>query len=230
MHIKNLLFLVASFSLIVEISSCQVQTVTNGTRVLLVTAQGTATVPANVAIVTLGVQITAPTAQQAQQEAASRASNVIDALQARNVSELETVTIALIPLRDSQGNGTGFTGINTLQFQTTPQTVGEIIDEAVAAGATTINGITFVASDEDFRLAQDQAIQMAIENARRQAGVGLGQLQVSSQQAVINAMVINSPPMPVPFTALAQDVSLQATPVIPGQQDVTATVTLEFRF
>jgi uncharacterized protein YggE len=211
---------------LMQLSSCYAAT-SNATQILTVNGQGSVSIPTSQAIVTLGVEVQEPTAQQAQQAAAERANNVIQVLQSRGVSDLETVRVSLFPVRGQTGNITAFTAVQTVQFRAPPDQVGDIIDSAVEAGASTIDSISFVASDEQFREGQRQAIQLALEDAQQQASFTFNRLGLQQQEIV--GIRVNAPPSAIPLRATAQNAAL-STPILPGEQDVTANVALDIAF
>ena len=110
--------------------------------------------------------------------------------------------------------------------------MGTLLDDAIAAGANQINGVSFVAADDALDAARDTALQDATANAQAQADVVLRSLNLSAQE-IVGIQVNNAPPPPRPLpvqsrAALAEaDVS---TPVEGGEQTVNARVTLQIRY
>lgn len=84
----------------------------------------------------------------------------MELLQARNVEKLETTGIRLNPIyrtqNDSPRSITGYSGSNTVRFRTASEQAGKILDDAVQAGATRIDGISFTTSDEAIAMAQNK--------------------------------------------------------------------------
>jgi uncharacterized protein YggE len=99
---------------------------------------------------------------------------------------------------------------------------GAILDKVVQAGANRVSGIQFDLSDR--KVFEDAAIKSAIGEARRRAqimadaaGVTLGKMTSVTASAGGGG--------PIPFAARA-DFAAARTPVLPGQQTVTASASI----
>jgi len=120
-------------------------------RSLSVTGRGEETIPATIALVQLGVEVQGKNATGVQQEVARRSSAVVELLRSRNVEKLQTTGIRLNPNYTFENNVqrlTGYIAVNTVSFRIDTQRVGYLLDEPVNAGATRIDGISFVASED----------------------------------------------------------------------------------
>ncbi len=205
-------------------------------RTLVVTGQGDEMIPTTLAQVSLGVEVQADTAVAAQQEAAQRSSAVVEFLRSRNVEKLETTGINLSPRYNYANNEqelVGYTASNTVSFRVATDDAGGLIDDAVRTGATQISGISFVAEDEAIADAQSVALREATEEAQQQADVVLTALGLSRQEVVgiqINGASAPVPPPIIYRSALADRAESASSPVIGGEQTVTASVTLEIRY
>jgi uncharacterized protein len=207
-------------------------------RTLTVTGQGTETIPTTLSRVQLGVEVQGDTAEKVQQEAARRSSAVVDLIRSRNVTKLQTTGISLSPRYDYSNNGEqkiiGYTATNTISFQVTTDRAGTIMDDAVKAGATRIDGVSFIADDGAIATAQRQAIREATQEAQAQADAALSALGLSRKEVVSIQVNGASPPPPVLYQSdslEARAVSAPApTPVIGGEQEVQASVTLQFSY
>jgi uncharacterized protein len=205
-------------------------------RSLSVTGRGEETIPATIALVQLGVEVQGKNAAQVQQEVAQRSSAVVELLRSRNVEKLQTTGIRLNPNYSYQNNVqrlTGYTAVNTVSFRIDTQRVGNLLDEAVNAGATRIDGISFVASEEAIATARQQALREATLDAQRQADVVLSTLNLSRQEVIgiqINNAFAPPPPAPVAEFRAANMGVPASTPVIGGEQRVEAVVTLQIRY
>lgn len=204
-------------------------------RVLTVTGQGEEQIATTLAQVNLGVEIEAETAEAAQQEAAQRSSAVVELLRDRNVEQLQTTGIRLNPQYRSVDDTraiTSYVATNTVSFEVPIDAVGSLLDDAVTAGATRIQDVSFRASDAAVVAARDTALRNAVEDAQAQAQSVLSALNFTADEIVsiqINGAV---PPTPIPQPRQAQfaDAVAASTPVVGGEQTVTATVTLQIRY
>jgi uncharacterized protein YggE len=200
------------------------------TRILNVTGQGTVSIPTSISVVRLGVQAEGKTAVEVQQEVARRSAAVVELLRSRNVEKLETTGISLNPVYNYQNDRqllTGYTGINTVSFRLSTTDTGQLLDDAVKAGASRIDGISFVASDEAIERARQQALQQATQDAQKQADTVLSVLNLTRRGIVNISINSASAPRPQPLMRAASFQAESATtPVIGGEQEVRASVTL----
>lgn len=205
-------------------------------RTLTVTGQGEETVQTSLVQVRLGVEVQGKTAQAAQQEVARRSESVVALLRSRQVDKLETSGVSLNPNYSYQEGRppviTSYTATNIVSFQVPAVRAGAILDEAVKAGATRIDGISFIATDSALETARQQAIREAIQEAQAEAGVVLATLDLR-QQEIVGIQVNGAAPPPfIPgpkLEAVQQDATAR-TPIIPGEQEVQVSVTLQIRY
>lgn len=204
-------------------------------RTLTVSGQGVVTIPTTQTQVQLGVEVLGKTAEEVQTEAAKRTASVIELLRSRNVEKLETTGIRLNPTysyANDQQRLTGYSATNTVSFRLNTEKVGSLLDDAVKAGATRIDGISFVASDPEINAAQQQALKLATKEAESQANAVLSALNLTSRE-IIGIQVNNASapvPMPVMYRADVAVASAPPTPVVGGEQQVRASVTLQISY
>lgn len=205
-------------------------------RTLSVSGRGVETIPTTLAQVSLGVEIQGKTAQEVQQEAARRSSAVVAFLKSQNVEKLQTTGIQLNPVYSYTNNVqriTGYAANNTVSFRIPTEKAGTLLDNAVKAGATQINGISFVANDEAIALAQKQALKEATQDAQQQADAVFSALGFKAKE-VVSIQVNNASPPPPPMLFRAEAAKLAnadaSTPVVGGEQQVEASVTLQISY
>lgn len=205
-------------------------------RTLTVTGQGEEKVQTSLAQVRLGVEAQGKTAQAVQAEVAQRTSAVVDLLRSRQVEKLETTGISLNPNYSYQENKppilNGYRGSNIVSFQVPTPKAGPLLDEAVKAGATRIDGISFMATESALKTGRQQAIREAIQDAQDQADTVLSALNLTRQEIVSIQVNGATPPPPRPLLreAALDTAQSASTPIIGGEQEVRASVTLEFRY
>lgn len=207
-------------------------------QTLTVTGRGEETIPTTLAQVQLGVEVQGKTAQQVQQEAARRSSSVVELLKSRNVEKLQTTGITLNPVYSYNNNVqrlTGYAATNTVTFRIPTERAGTLLDDAVKAGATQINSISFVATDQAITQARQQALKEATQDAQQQASAVLSALGFQPKQVVSiqvnDANVPTPPPRPLLRAELGKATSQDAsTPVVGGEQLVEALVTLQISY
>lgn len=202
-------------------------------KTLTVSGEGMVMIPTTLTQVQLGVEVQGKTAEEVQEEAARRTTAVIDLLRSRNVEKLETTGIRLNPTysyANEQQRLTGYSATNTVTFRLPTEKAGSLMDDAVQAGATRIDGISFVATDAEISKAQQQAVKLAIQDAELQASTVLSTLNLTRRE-IIGIQVNNaSIPVPMPVMYKAENVAAPSTPVIGGEQQVRASVTLQISY
>lgn len=208
-------------------------------RTLTVSGRGVETIPTTLSQVTLGVEVQGKTVQEVQKEAARRSSAVVALLKSRNVEKLQTTGINLNPVYNYNNNVqriTGYAAINTVSFRIPTDRAGTLLDEAVKAGATQINGISFVASDEAIAKGRQQALTEATQDAQQQANAVFSALGFQPKEVVsIQVNGANAPPPPRALSAATAqkneaDSAFASTPIVGGEQQVEASVTLQISY
>ena len=164
---------------------------------------------------------------------------MISAIQAMGIAKdrISTVNYNVYPEQqynpqqgDKEPRIVGYNVINTVRVDIHDiSKVGAVIDTALSKGANNINSLDFYASSEDS--TRRQALAEAVQRARgdaealaRGAGGQLGDLIELSSAPAYN------PPRPVPMMMAARDEARSATPVNPGEQTLTVTVSARWRF
>lgn len=204
-------------------------------RTLTVSGRGVESISTTLSQVNLGVEVQGKTAQEVQQEADRRSSAVVALLKSRNVEKLQTAGITLNPVYSYTNNVqriTGYAASNTVSFRIATDRAGTLLDEAVKAGASQINGISFVATDEAIATAQKQALKEATQDAKQQADAVFNALGFQPKEVVSIQVNNASPPPPILYRAEAAKVRSTdaSTPVVGGEQQVEASVTLQISY
>jgi uncharacterized protein len=201
---------------------------------IVVPGHGAVRVEPNVADVRLGVLTVRPTAGEARAAAASAMEAVVGALRDGGVEprDLRTNLLSLDAVRDYSGGSQRITGYQlSNSVEATIRSIdraGFLIDAALAAGATSLDGLTFRLDDPTDALAE--ARRLAVADARRraetlagEAGVALGQVAA----IVEGGDHAPGPPRPVAlFRAKAE--ADASTPVEAGTSELAIDVTVEF--
>lgn len=231
------LLLTASFVLMAGIAPGTTQE-RKPARTLTASGRGIVTIPTTLSQIRLAIEVSAKTPTAAQQAAATRSTRVIDYLKTQRVDKLQTTGINLNPTYTYPPNSTpqltGYTANNSISFRVTTDRAGAILDAAVKNGATRIDGVSFIASDEAIAIAQTQALKQATQDAQRQADAVLDSLNFKRREVIGIQINSNSTPAPIPISQamlsqqkLAPDAT---TPVIGGEQQVEAGVTLDIGY
>lgn len=204
-------------------------------RTLTVTGRGVEAIPTTQTQVRLGVEVQGKTAAQVQQEAARRSSAVVELLRSRQVEKLETAGITLSPTYSYENNQqrlTGYTATNTVSFRINTASAGTLLDDAVNAGATRIDGVSFVAAESAIEQARKQALRKATQDAQAQADAVLSALNLKRGEILgiqVNG-AIAPPPMYRQLAGARAAAADAATPVVGGEQQIEASVTLQIGY
>ena len=206
-------------------------------RRLDVTGQGEVKAPPDLAVVSFAVETTAPAASAAVAENAKRSSALAEALkkQLGTNGKVSTTRYSLDPVYEQRERGataappriTGYIARNQVRAETTAiDTVGKLIDAAIAAGANSVDGPEFTLQNRV--VAQNDALQRAGQDARRQAEAAAAAIGVNLGK-VLSASV-SGPPMvmPPPRMRMAMAEASVATPIEAGDVNVTATMQVTY--
>ena len=207
-------------------------------RTLTVRGRGVERIAATLSRVNLGVEVQGKTAQEVQQEVARRSQAVVELLKSRKVDKLQTSGISLNPaysFKNDVRRLTGYTATNTVSFEIATEKASQILDEAVKSGATRIDGISFIAPEPAINKAKKEALREATKDAQARANDVLDSLGFSSKEIVgieVDNATAQAPPIFRRESAFSMRTSSDAakTPVIGGQQQVEATVTLQISY
>lgn len=206
-------------------------------RTLTVSGQGNEPIQTTLAQVNLGIEVQGKTADEVQAQAAQRSSAVVDYLKNQGVEKLQTTGINLSPRYSYDNNRQrldGYTASNSVSFRVPTTKAGRIMDQAVKAGATRIDGISFIATDAAIATARQAALKQATQKARQEADTVLDALNLQAKDIVsiqVDGATTPPPPYPMPVGAFREAKAADAvTPVVAGEQEVRASVTLQIRY
>lgn len=234
------IFIVAVFALALVLSACQPATINQAAplpqRTLSVDGTGTAFLTPDIAYVYLGVHTEKLTAAEAVEENNAQTQTVIQALTEFGVDakDIRTTNFSIWPM-DKIDPATGtYTGEKTYAVDNTVyvtvrdlETMGDLLDTVIQAGANTVQSIQFDVADKDAALgtARTDAVKDATEKAQElatAAGVELGEL---------HSVSFTSVPMYPIFDGRGGGGAAEAAaavPIQPGQLSFTVTVTVTY--
>jgi uncharacterized protein YggE len=199
-----------------------------------VSGSGEVSVAPDVADVTVGVSITKPTVAEAQSAAATSMASVVAALKKDGVDtkDIVTVNLSLSPVYDYNNNSaprlTGQQYTNTVRVTVRDLgRVAAVVDDTVAAGATTIQGISFRLDDP--KTVQSQARQLAMKDARAKADALTAAAGVSVKGV---ASISETSTTPIIYNGATTDskaaATQVATPIQTGTTDVVISVSVTY--
>ena len=199
-----------------------------------VSGEGSVNAAPDFAQVTVGVTSTGKNAGDALAANAKAASALVSLIKTEGVApaDIQTSDVSISPMFSQPAPGqtsapaiTGYSVSNnvTMRIRDIPH-LGALLDRAVTAGANSIYGIGFGHNNVSTLL--DKARPLAVEDARRKAeifasagGARLGRLMVLTEEAG------RKPPMAF---SRAYTAAAAPTPIEPGEDKLTVTVTARF--
>ena len=204
-------------------------------RTLTVTGNGVEAIATTITQVRLGVEAQGKTANEVQEAVARLSNAVVTLLKSRSVEKLETTGINLNPVYSYDNNRQkleGYGASNIVSFRVPTEKAGTLLDDAVKAGASRIDGVSFVAADQAIATAQKLALRKATQDAQSQADAVFSALNLTRKEIV--SVQVNGASAPVPLmadTARFRVAASQApTPVVGGEQRVEGSVTLQISY
>lgn len=197
---------------------------------LSVTGTGNVRVAPDEAVVELGVVTEGKTAAEATASNAKVTQAVIDAVAAQPNHGVTTTGLSVSPILSfDQKTGVstivGYRATNGVEVKTKIADAGQVYDAGIAAGATSSSGITFgIHNEAPYR---EDALRLAVEAAYREAKV----VAQAARVELVGIQSIQVDPIGgrLAFRAAPLDVSAVATPVIPEEKTISATVQIVYR-
>ncbi len=190
-------------------------------RTITVSGTGSVSAVPTRASVSFGVQTQAATAKAALAQNAAAMRQVLAALERAGARDVRTESVSLSPTYAEDQQVRGFTAANTVSATVTYAAAGATIDAAVDAGANQVYGPSPLAEDADARYRQ--ALAKAVADARARAAA-LAKAAGAALGEVTSIAEGGSQPIPVDKRAAVAD----STPIVPGEQQTTATVTVTY--
>ena len=195
---------------------------------ITVTGEGVVQIVPDIATLVIGVTTQGETAA----EALSANSTALDAVMARltaagvQARDMQTSNLSLNPNWTGYDSSTptisGYVAANMLTVRVRAlDTIGAVLDAAVADGANTLNGLTFGLADPGPVL--NEARKAAVVDARARAELLAGAAGVKLGR-IISISEAGSPASPMPMFKL--EASDAAVPVASGELGITAMITV----
>jgi uncharacterized protein YggE len=202
--------------------------------VVVTTGQATVRLPPDRAYVTLSTETRAPKPAEAQQRNAQAMAAVQQKLEAARLPKETIRTLAYLleeeyEYANNRRTSRGFRAVNTIEVRLDDITrVGEVLDLAVAAGATSAHDIRFDLKDR--AAAERQALRLAVADARARAEAAAAGANAALVAVIKIEEQGRATPVPRPMagmmrTAMAADAAPE-TPVNAGEIEIDATVML----
>jgi uncharacterized protein YggE len=200
---------------------------------ITVSGEGRVMAPPDVVVVNLGVETISATLEAALAKANEKMQAVLNALKTQGVDTKDIQTSFSVYPRYSEAKGTETPSI--VGYQVTNQVTvkirkidnaGKVIDVALAAGANSVNGLSWTVEDNTKYASQARAaaVKDAMTKANElatAAGVKVGKIILLSEVSSPITPVFNAAPMKMEGVG-------GGVPVEAGQLEVTVSVTMQF--
>ena len=211
----------------------------NVTKTLSVTGYGEIKSQPDEALIRISVVTQAPNANDAVSMNAEKMNRVIDGIKSLGIKEdnIKTTGYSVYPRYSyperEEPKIVGYEARNTIEVRTNDfDLIGKIIDVASERGANRIDGIDFYFSREKYDELYNKALEIAVKNAQKKAETvartaGLGAIypvKIEVQEYYYPVPV----PRPMAYTGVVTEKA--PTPIIPGEEKVTARVSIVYGF
>jgi uncharacterized protein len=205
-------------------------------RTISVSGAGRVNVVPDVVDLRLGVDVTRPKVKDARAVAAAQMNRVIAALKAAGIAEkdIQTANLSLQPVYDYSNSGAaprlvGYRLTNTVAATVRDlDKVGDAVDGAMAAGANTLDSITFRVDDPAKAEAQARDAAMADAKAKADALAKAAGVSIVGVASIAET----SSPVPVAYEyrgGAALDAAAEApTPIMAGTNEVSVSVSVVY--
>lgn len=227
--------LMTTLAVLALVSAAPATRAADETGRITVTGEGMVAAAPDMAIISVGVVKTAPTARQALDDANKALSDAIAGLKAKGIEpkDLQTSGFSVSPQFDYSGkNGTapkltGYQVSNMLTVRVRDlSALGKVLDDAVTDGINSGGSLSFTNSKLKDLVAQarNAAVSDAIAKARaltEAAGVSTGDILSISEDAQ------TPPPVPMVRMAMAKEAA-DSVPVEAGESEYHARITMTF--
>lgn len=202
-----------------------------GEHTLYVSGSAEKSIAPDTVSLNIGVVVQASTAQKASDQNAVLMSEVTKELKNLGLGDrdIQTSMFSIRPVYKYNGAPTieGYSASNNLRVTTKKlDMVSEIIDRSTAAGANEIAGVSFSVSDEKQKELRDELLSEAVEDASSKAKRLAKKLDVII--VGVKSSSISEGGFPQPFFEVAAMEGKAATPIQPGEVDVSLSVQVTY--
>jgi uncharacterized protein YggE len=190
---------------------------------LTVTGMGTVAVVPDEAQMSFGVETRRQTAQAAVSANAEAMEKVIAALRQAGARKIATQWVSVYPFTGETGSIEGYVASNSVSAVSDVEDAPALIDVAAAAGANQVSGPGLSASNAE--ALYRQALARSVDDARAKAEV-LAKAAGRTLEAI--TAIVESGAQPAPIAYDRAEAAASSTPIVPGEQEISATVSVTF--
>jgi uncharacterized protein YggE len=199
-----------------------------------VSGTGSVLIDPDIADLRLGVTVQSATVKEARDANARAMNAVIAALKKLGIADadIQTTTLSLSPVYDYKPDGgtprvTGYSLSNAVAVTIRDlDKISDAIDDSLAAGATSMDGISFRVSDQ--AAAEKQARQAAMAEAKAKAQTLASAAGVAITGVASISETVSPTPYPVYYGARDVAAAEAPTPVQAGTNEVSVSVSVVY--
>jgi hypothetical protein len=191
---------------------------------ITVTGVGSVEAVPDEAQMSFGVETRRPTAKAAVAANAEEMRKIVNALRQAGGRELATQWVSVYPVSNGEdGTIDGYSASNSVSATSDVGDAPALIDAAAEAGANQVSGPGLSSSNAE--ALYRQALGKAVAEARARAEV-LAKAAGRSLGEVTS--IVEGGAQATPLYREAADAALASTPIIPGEQETTASISVTF--
>ncbi|MET1231950.1 MAG: SIMPL domain-containing protein [Candidatus Limnocylindrales bacterium] len=198
---------------------------------ITVAGLGSAPIQPDRAEIGLGANASADTAAEARDTVAAAMTAILAAVRGLGVRTLRTSNLSVAPRYDHRGETTHIVGYEATNAVTATiedlETLGAVVDAAIAAGATSLDGPRFFAADPSEAIAT--ARRLAVEDA---AGRATTLAEAAGLQVIGIVSISEGSDRPIPIPRAARMMALadaMPSPIEVGADEVRVEVEVVYR-
>jgi len=187
----------------------------------------------DVAHVSVGIETSAVSVQQAVSDNKGKMSALLDALKGLGLSDKDIQTSNYSVYTQQAPDASGASGSGALTYHVSNQVdvtvrdvtkLGDILDKAVAAGANNIYGVSFSVDDTSKLEADARAKAITDAKARATSLAQLAGVQLGEVMSISEVIGSNGPM----YASVASGMGGGGTPIQPGELNVAMSVQVTF--
>lgn len=205
----------------------------NRENLIKVNGEGTISAPPDHIEVIMGVVTENKNVTEAQQQNADKADAIINSLIQLGIPKIniQSTDYQISPIYKFEENQQILVGYRVQHLLKVLVDdigkIGAVIDQAVQQGANIISSISFMVKNPE--LYYNQALQIAIKNGLQKAKTISSTLGIILSSTPVQVVEQSRIPYP-PQVKAVQYAQAAATPIEPGRLQITANVSMKYRF
>ncbi len=189
--------------------------------------------------ISMGVEVTRTTAQEAREENAAMTNQVINSLRGIGVSRdhIETVRFTIFPEREydeetRKSEVVGYRAVNIIKVTSEDTDMAaRIIDTAVSKGANSVEDVSFTLQEPTRKELRKEAVKYAVDDAQSEAQNAAREMGINLGPPITIDVTSGFQPFEMRYEFAGAKGELQeSTPIVPGKVTVRANINVAYSF